>query len=328
MRGQSGAINIITKSLGPQFVGGEHRRSTLTVSSAPRWCTVQGISTMEPTWDVMLVKLAVLNEVVSSAASLVDNWFELWLLVVFAILNPTPNPLLLLVEFLGLLRLFKFLLESLIELGTVKLPASALSRSKIFVWFCSTFLGIIRKPFGEKRGLKWLMMRAKLRHYRFLRSRTLRARRQPASIVWAGNVIWIRCFWLSWQRFCGLKVLSKAVTRKTKSVSLSGGFKASPVHISSHTRLIWSPRNLFRKVYSGIWISAFAATRPRLRMNSLCLFSPATVDVHVCTQSHIKRFATVISLFYVAFHSLSSQRDFLTLIHEVALPCTPLSGFL
>lgn len=113
------------------------------------------------------------------------------------------------------------------------------------------------------------MMRANLRHYRFLRSRTLRAQRQPASIVWAGNVNWIRCFWLSWQRFCGMKVLLKAVTQK--SVSLLGGFKASPVHISSHTRLIWSPWNLFRKVYSGIWISASAATRPGLRMNSLCL---------------------------------------------------------
>lgn len=129
----------------------EHRRSTLTVSSAPRWWTVQGISTMEPTWDVMLVKLVVLKKVVSSAAaSLVDNWFELWLLVVFAILNPTPKPLLLIVEFLGLLRLFKFLLESLIELGTVKFPADTLSRSKIFVWFCSTFFGIIRKPYGWK----------------------------------------------------------------------------------------------------------------------------------------------------------------------------------
>lgn len=139
----------------PAICLGEHRQSTLTVSSAPRWCTVHGTSTMEPTWDVMLVKLVVLNEVISSTSpSLVDNWFELWLLVAFAILNPTPNPLLLIVEFLGLLRLFKFLLESLIELGTVKLPAIALSRSKIFVWFCSTFLGIIRKPFGWKSGEK------------------------------------------------------------------------------------------------------------------------------------------------------------------------------
>lgn len=185
----------------------------------------------------MLVKLAVLNEVTSSASP-VDNWFELWLLVVFAKLNPAPNPLLLIVEFLGLLRLFKFLLESLIELGAVKLPAIALSRSKIFVWFCSTFLGIIRKPFAKRERKKGFKMiddaGRKLRHYRFLRSRTRRARRQPASTVRAGNVNWIRCFWLSWQRFCGLKDLSKAESRKNAICFTVGGFEGFPVHISSH----------------------------------------------------------------------------------------------
>lgn len=127
----------------------------------------------------------------------------------------------------------------------------------------------------RKKGLKWLMMRAKLRHYRFLRSRTLRAWRQPASIVWAGNVNWIRCFWLSWQRFCGLKVLSEGCFTKNEiCFTVLGGFKAFRVHISSHTRLIWSPRNLFLKVYCGIRISASASTRPALRMNSLCLSLP------------------------------------------------------
>lgn len=124
----------------------------LTVPS-PRWWTVQGISTIEPTCDVMLVKFVVLKNVISSVSLPPDNWFELF----FVLFKFNPS-LLLTVVFLILLKLSKLLLESLIELGTVKFPKGVdLSRSKIFVWFCSTFFGIIKKPLkatGERKKNK------------------------------------------------------------------------------------------------------------------------------------------------------------------------------
>lgn len=129
--------------------------STLTVPS-PMWWTVQGISTIDPTCAVMLVKFAVLNDVSKSASFVPFNWFELLVVVLFKFI-PSLNPLLLFIVCLILLKLFGFLLESLIwlMLGTVLLPKDdvTLSRSKIFVWFCSTFFGIIKKPVAEKR--KW-----------------------------------------------------------------------------------------------------------------------------------------------------------------------------
>lgn len=121
----------------------------LTVPS-PRWWTVQGTSTIEPTCDVTLVKLVVLKNVISSVSLSPDNWFELF----FVLFKFNPS-LLLTVVFLILLKLSTLLLESLIELGTVKFPSDVnLSRSKIFVKFCSTFFGIIKKPLkatGEKK---------------------------------------------------------------------------------------------------------------------------------------------------------------------------------
>lgn len=197
-------------------------RAWLTVPS-PRWSTVQGISTIEPTWAVMLVKLAVVKIVSDSTSALPFNWFELLLLgAAGAALNPLLLLLLLFVAPFTTLKLLEPLLKSLMALGTVKFrPSVGLSRSNTFVWFCSTFFGIIKKPFrtpagtAKSNGLGWAAtwwMTEKRREvkkrkrffrviderkamgqrlYHFLHSNALSAR-PPADIGWAGGVDWIR----------------------------------------------------------------------------------------------------------------------------------------
>lgn len=130
----------------------------LTVPSA-RWWTAHGISTIEPTCAVMLVKFTVLKDVSSTTGIIVVvtfNWFTLLDLLLLALWNLFPS-LLLLYLFEITLKLFvATLLESLIEFGTVKLllllldVASNLSRSNVRVWFCSTLFGIFKREPNEE----------------------------------------------------------------------------------------------------------------------------------------------------------------------------------
>lgn len=136
-------------------------RTQLTVPSVT-WWTVHGISTIEPTWAVMLVKFTVLKDVSSTIGLVVAfNWFtllELLLLFVVVVLRVCLNPsfgLLLLILFVIGLKLL-ILLESLIKFGTVKkllllllVTPLILSLSNVRVWFCSTLFGIIKKPIEE-----------------------------------------------------------------------------------------------------------------------------------------------------------------------------------
>lgn len=127
--------------------------SQLTVPSA-RWWTAHGISTIDPTWAVMLVKFTVLKWVSSNTGCIVAliNWFTLLVLLLFVVLRNLFPSLNLLDRFLNELVI---LLESLIEFGTVKLDVViTLSLSKVRVWFCSILFGIIKKPIEEAK--KWV----------------------------------------------------------------------------------------------------------------------------------------------------------------------------
>lgn len=115
--------------------GANNQSAVLTVPS-PMFCTLHGIWTLEPTWAIMVVRFSVLKMVLLTV-SLSDSSLALVLLSLSTFLK-SFNTL--------LLSLMLFLLINSTALGLT----ASLSRSKIFVWFCSVFLGIIRKPAEDK----------------------------------------------------------------------------------------------------------------------------------------------------------------------------------
>lgn len=184
----------------------------LTVPSAT-WWTVHGISTIEPTCAVMLVKFTVLKDVSStSGADVAFNWFtllELLLLLLLtwlALRNLLPSLRLLLLNLFDNLFVI-ILLESLIEFGTVKLllllllldaPIN-LSLSNVRVWFCSIRFGIIKKPIEEA------LIESKLRQTKVMVDGeegksiiTLMVRREKNKNDWLGFFVLCCCCCCCW----------------------------------------------------------------------------------------------------------------------------------
>lgn len=104
------------------------------------FCTLHGIWTVEPTCAIIVVRFSVLKMVLLTV-SLCDSSLIVLVLLSLSTFLKSLNTL--------LLSLMLFLLINSTAFGL----AVSLSRSKILVWFCSVFLGIIRKPAEEEQIL-------------------------------------------------------------------------------------------------------------------------------------------------------------------------------